>query len=52
MKNPFAIVDHKYPQSLQPLTIDHVENEQEGQLGPLWQLKNVLLHQAEETYHQ
>ena len=32
MKNPSATADHKYPQSLQPMMIDHVENEQEGQM--------------------
>ena len=34
MKNPSATADHKYPQSLQLVTIDHVENEQEGQMEP------------------
>ena len=34
MKKPSTIADHKYPQSLQPMTIDHVENEQEGQMEP------------------
>ena len=32
--------------------IDHVENEQEDQMGPLLQLKKVLLHQEEEENHQ
>ena len=34
MKNPSAAADHKYPHSLQPRKIDHVENEQEGQMEP------------------
>ena len=35
MKNPSTTADHKYLQSLQPITIDHVENEQEGHMEPL-----------------
>ena len=35
MKNPATTDDHKYPQSLQPMMIDHVENEQESQMEPL-----------------
>ena len=34
MKKPFVTVGHKYPQSLQPVTIDHVENDQEDQMRP------------------
>ena len=35
MKKPSATAGHKYPQSLQPITIDHVENGQEDQIEPL-----------------
>ena len=35
MKNPFATTDHKYPQSLQFVRTDHVENKQEGQMESL-----------------
>ena len=35
MKKPSATTGHKYPQSLQLVTLDHVENEQEGQMEPL-----------------
>ena len=34
MKKPSATIGHKYPQSLQLVMIDHVENEQEGQMEP------------------
>ena len=34
MKNPITTTDHKYPQSLQPMRIDHVENEQESLMDP------------------
>ena len=34
MKNPSVTIGHKYPQSLQLMTINHVENEQEGQMEP------------------
>ena len=50
MKNPSATIDHKYPQSLQPMMIDHVENEQEGQMEPSWQMKKVLHQKEEEDY--
>lgn len=34
IKRPPTTVVHKDPQSLQPMMIDHVENEQEGQMEP------------------
>ena len=34
MKNPFATINHKYSHSLQPMMIDHVENDQEDRKGP------------------
>ena len=42
MKNSIATVDHENPHSLQPVTINHVENEQ---------LKKKLLHQEEAKHH-
>ena len=42
MKNSAANADHENPHSLQPVTIDHVENEQ---------LKKKLLHQEEAKHH-
>ena len=51
MKNHAANVDHKYPHSLKLVMINHVENDQESQMEPLWQLKKELLHQ-EEANHQ
>jgi hypothetical protein len=35
MKNPAATADHKYPQSLQPVRINHEEKEQESLMDPL-----------------
>ena len=34
MKNPIVATNHKYPHSLQPIMIDHVENDQEGWMEP------------------
>ena len=42
MKNSTATFDHENPHSLQPMAIDHVENEQ---------LKKKLLHQEEAKHH-
>ena len=42
MKNSAATADHENPHSLQPVMIDHVENEQ---------LKKKLLHQEEVKHH-
>ena len=41
-KNFAATIDDENPHSLQPVTIDHVENEQ---------LKKKLLHQEEAKHH-
>ena len=51
MKNSTETTDHKYPHSLQPVTVNHVENDQESWRRPLHQLKKDLWHQ-EEAYHQ
>ena len=42
MKNPAATTNHENPQSLQPVIINHVENEQ---------LKKKFLHQEEAKHH-
>ena len=34
MKNPTAATDHKYAHSFQPVRIDHVDSNQEGQMEP------------------
>ena len=42
MKNYATTIDHENPHSLQPVAIDHVENEK---------LKKKLLHQEEAKHH-
>ena len=51
-KRPPADVVHKYPQSRQPVKIDHVENRHEGQSGPSQQLQKDRPQQREAVDHQ